>query len=156
MRAAKLVLTLAIFWSCVPSRLSADGVDVPRLATDDVQAVVDAFRARLEMTHDVTVTVVPANELLVSVETAEEGKSGFLLSLDDRFLAGLDHDELSAVVAHELGHVWIFTHHPYLQTERLANDIAMRLVSRDSLHRVYLKVWERLGTKGDLARFLRH
>ena len=33
---------------------------------------------------------------------------------------------------HELGHVWIFTHHPYLQTEQLANRIAMRLVSRTS------------------------
>jgi len=50
--------------------------------------------------------------------------------------------------------VWIFTHHPYLQTEELANQIAMRAVSRASLERVYAKVWERGGTKGDLARFL--
>jgi hypothetical protein len=47
-----------------------------------------------------------------------------------------------------------FGHHPYLQTERLANEIAMRVVSRESLLRVYRKVWERGGAKGDLARFL--
>jgi hypothetical protein len=58
------------------------------------------------------------------------------------------------VVAHELGHVWIFTHHPYLQTERLADTVAMRVVSRKSLDRVYAKVWERGGAKGSLAQFL--
>jgi hypothetical protein len=57
-------------------------------------------------------------------------------------------------VAHELGHVWIFTHHPYLQTERLANSIAMRGVTRESLERVYRKVWQREGVKGDLVQFL--
>ena len=62
--------------------------------------------------------------------------------------------ELRAVVAHELGHVWIFTHHPYLQTERLANSIAMRVVSRQNLEKIYDKVWQRGGTKGDIVQFL--
>jgi predicted Zn-dependent protease len=66
----------------------------------------------------------------------------------------LTPDELEAAIAHELGHVWVFTHHPYLQTEELANQIAMRAVSRESLERVYGKVWERGGMKGDLVRFL--
>jgi Zn-dependent peptidase ImmA (M78 family) len=61
---------------------------------------------------------------------------------------------LKSTVAHELGHVWIFTHHPYLQTESLANQIAERVVSRESLVQVYEKVWKALGTKGDLARFV--
>jgi hypothetical protein len=52
-----------------------------------------------------------------------------------------------------MGHVWIFTHHPYLQTEQLANRIAMRLVSRENLQQVYEKVWKN-GAKGDLGRFL--
>ena len=69
-------------------------------------------------------------------------------------MKGLSDDELLAAVAHELGHVWIFTHHPYLQTEQLANDIAMRLVSRDALAQMYERVWSRRGTKGDLVRFL--
>jgi hypothetical protein len=57
-------------------------------------------------------------------------------------------------MAHELGHVWVFTHHPYLQTEKLANQIAMRVVTRDSLVSVYQKLWEHGGTKGDLNTFL--
>ena len=60
----------------------------------------------------------------------------------------------SDILAHELGHVWVSTHHPYLQTERLANSIAMRVVSRDSLERVYEKMWARDGRKGDLLAFL--
>jgi hypothetical protein len=119
-----------------------------------IQSLVDNLRARLTLSHPVAVSLVPANALLVSVEAADDEGRGFKLSLEDRFVRGLDADELSAVVAHELGHVWIFTHHPYLQTERLANEIAMRIVPRDTLRRVYAKVWERLGTKGDLGRFL--
>ena len=65
----------------------------------------------------------------------------------------LSADEMEAVLAHELGHVWIFTHHPYLQTELLANQVAMRTVSRDALARVYEKVWKS-GAKGDLVSFL--
>ena len=78
----------------------------------------------------------------------------FLLSVEAAFLDQLTDDELEAAIAHELGHLWVFTHHPYLQTEELANQIAMRVVSRESLERVYVKVWGRLGTKGDLSRFL--
>jgi hypothetical protein len=83
-----------------------------------------------------------------------DGTRVFQMAFEERFLERLDPDDLKAIVAHELGHVWIFTHHPYLQTERLANSIAMRAVTRESLERVYTKVWEREGTKGDLARFL--
>ena len=54
-------------------------------------------------------------------------------------------------MAHELGHVWIYTHHPFLQTEELANEIAMRVVSRELLESLYQKVWERTGTKGKLT-----
>jgi len=60
---------------------------------------------------------------------------------------------LSASIAHELGHVWIFTHHPYLQTELLANQIALKVVTREELERVYEKVWKDKG-KGDLKDFL--
>jgi predicted Zn-dependent protease len=76
------------------------------------------------------------------------------LSVEASFLDTLTDSELEAAVAHELGHVWIFTHHPFLQTEELANKIAMRAVTRETLQRVYAKVWERSGTKGDLAWFL--
>jgi Peptidase family M48 len=119
-----------------------------------VQQVIDELREGLFLTVPVTASMVSSNPLLVSVEFAQGRDDAFQLSFEDGFIETLDDDELRAVVAHELGHVWIFTHHPYLQTERLANDIAMRIVSRESLERVYGKVWARKGLKGDIARFL--
>jgi hypothetical protein len=118
------------------------------------QTIADRFREALGIPESVVVSVVPHNPLLVSVERMSGRQGTFLLAIEEGFLATLDEEGLRAVIAHELGHVWIFTHHPYLQTEQLANRIAMRLVSRDSLARVYPKVWERTGMKGDLSRFL--
>jgi hypothetical protein len=125
-----------------------------RLDARRVQELVDELKGRLPIPDDVRVSIVPTNSLLVSVEVLKQPQRGFLLSLEDSFLDRLNEDELRAVIAHELGHVWIFTHHPYLQTEQLANEIAMRLVDRESLVAVYSKVWARTGTKGDLVGFL--
>jgi Zn-dependent protease with chaperone function len=66
----------------------------------------------------------------------------------------LDEVELSAVIAHEIGHLWIYTHHPYLQTEALANRIALKLVGRQALASAYRKLWDRTGEPGDLDAFL--
>jgi hypothetical protein len=131
----------------------ADPPTIVRRDTTWVQEVVDDYLARLSMSSAVRVSVVEQNQLVASVETSGEG-GPFTLSLQENFLAALSEDELRAVIAHELGHVWIFTHHPYLQTERLANDIAMRLVTRDTLVTVYQKLWQSQGTKGDLVRFV--
>jgi len=128
--------------------------DLPRNDPKRLQVIVDDLAQRLALSATVTVAVVPTNPLLVSVAVKEGRKDAFVLSFEDAFLDGLDDDGLRAVVAHELGHVWIFTHHPYLQTERLANSVAMRVVSRQSLEKVYDHVWDRLGTKGDIAQFL--
>ena len=85
----------------------------------------------------------------MSVEPVENGsKRGFRLNVEEAFVKGLSDAELMAAVAHELGHVWIFTHHPFLQTEQLANDIAMRLVSRDALVHLYERVWSRARDEG--------
>ena len=119
-----------------------------------VQLVVDELNGRLTIPSEVTVWVVASNPLLVSVEPDKGRRGTFVMSFEETFLAQLDPTELRAVIAHELGHVWIFTHHPYLQTERLANEVAMRVVSRQSLEKVYSKVWERGGAKGDLVQFL--
>jgi hypothetical protein len=123
-----------------------------RTVTTRLQGIVDELRSKLAIPDEVTVSIVPTNPLMASVEAAD-GRDGFVLSMEADFVERLTQEELEAVIAHELGHVWIFTHHPYLQTERLANQIAMRLVTRESLEQVYGKVWKDAG-KGDLSRFL--
>lgn len=121
-----------------------------------IQSVVDELSARLSIQQNVHATIVPHNERMVSVEhlVRPENENSFVLSFDQKFLDQLTDDDLSTCVAHELGHVWIFTHHPYLQTEELANDIAMQVVSRESLSRIYTKLWAHLGTEGNLSDFL--
>jgi hypothetical protein len=99
----------------------------------------------------VVVSIVEHNQLVVSVERAKDGSGAFSLSIDRDFLDGLTTAEIDAVVAHELGHVWVFTHHPFLQTEELANQIAMQVVPQDTLAGVYDKVWKRVGRKGNLV-----
>ena len=126
--------------------------DSPQLTR--VQRLSDQLRARLDISESVQVTIVTVNPLLMSVEPVEGGATRvFQLKVEEEFVSALSDAELAAAVAHELGHVWVFTHHPFLQTEQLANDIAMRLVSREALEQLYERVWSRRGTKGDLARF---
>lgn len=122
----------------------------------NLQALADELIARLSLDARVEVAIVAANPTLVSVEPATPSgeRRVFTMSFQADVLELLDEEDLRAVVAHELGHVWIFTHHPYLQTERLANDIARRVVSRESLEKVYAKVWAHAGAKGDVSRFL--
>ncbi len=121
--------------------------------TERVQILVDQFRARLNLPRAVTASIVPENPLLVSVSPPSQIDGAYGLAFEGRFLDRLSDDELKAVVAHELGHVWIFTHHPYLQTEAGANQIAERLVTRQTLERVYAKVWPKGAPRGVVARF---
>ena len=89
-----------------------------------------------------------------SVETLA-GRSGpFVITADRAFVKSLSEPELEAAIAHELGHVWIYTHYPYVQTERLANDIALRVTSAEILAPVYEKVWQRTGARGNLAEYI--
>lgn len=118
-----------------------------------LQLLVDAIRLRLGIERAVTVAIVEKNPYLVPVEAPAQPDGAFEVRVEAHMLELLTADELEAVLAHELGHVWIFTHHPYLQTELLANQVAMRAVRREALARVYEKVWKQ-GPKGDLASFL--
>jgi len=119
-----------------------------------MQFISDHLREKLQIMERVEVTLVDHNPLVLSVET-RSGRSGpFTISIDRDFVASLSPEELEAAIAHELGHVWIYTHHPYLQTERLANDIALRVVSRSMLQPVYEKVWKRTGIKGNLVELI--
>jgi len=145
-------------WLCLAALafLSQRPVHAEELATecDRVQQVVDDSRARLGIPQEIRVSIVPTNALVVSVQPHSVQAGVFILSFEQEFLQQLSDDEIAAVVAHELGHVWIFTHHPYLQTEQLANQIAMRLVARETLEPVYDKLWKRLGVTGDMAAYL--
>src|SRR5262249_7449242 len=110
------------------------------------------LESRLNMTQRVDVRVVPADEKMVSVRRMPGDV--FMISIDQGFFSSLTHEELRAAIAHELGHVWISSHHPYLQTEALANEIAMRAVTRQSMKSIYAKLWLHLGAPGDLDELL--
>ena len=139
---------IAVTRAAGPERIIPNPRDQQR-----IQEIVNEFMAKLNMAHKVAVAVVPKNPLMVSVGYPDDSTT-FLLSVEEDFIGELTQDELEAAIAHELGHVWIFTHHPFLQTEVLANQIAQRLVPRSSLVHVYEKVWKRQGTEGDLSRFV--
>ncbi len=119
-----------------------------------LQDLTDDLRARLEIGELVHITLVDHNPLVMSVETLAGRTGPFVISVDREFIHELSSKELEAAIAHELGHVWIYTHQPYVQTERLANDIAMRVVSRSMFEPVYEKVWARTGIKGNLIEFI--
>jgi hypothetical protein len=133
--------------------------NLPGAAAEDagarrIETIVDGLRRQLGIPANITVKVVADNRLAMSVEPLDGTKEDFLVSIDAAFLSHLDADELAAALAHELGHVWIFTHHPFLQTEALANQTAMRVVPRDSLKKLYVKLWAFEGTTGTIEDLL--
>jgi hypothetical protein len=124
----------------------------PKAKAHRLQIIVDGMREDLGVVHEVSVELVPSNPLRASVGPVKGAAKTFRLSIDQAFYDQLTEEELRAVVAHELGHVWIYTHHPFLQTEQQANQIALKLVSRGSIEKVYGKVWA-AGGAGSLPRF---
>ena len=110
------------------------------------------MREDLGVTLEMSVELVASNPLRASVEPVRGAVKTFRLSIEQAFYDQLTEEELRAVVAHELGHVWIYTHHPFLQTEQQANQIALKLVSRGSIEKVYGKVWA-AGAAASLPRF---
>jgi hypothetical protein len=119
-----------------------------------LQELTNDLRTRLQISEQVHVTLVEHNPLVMSVETLAGRTGPFVVTIDRGFINQLSREEAEAAIAHELGHVWIYTHHPYLQTERLANDIAMRVINRSAFEPVYKKVWARTGITGNLIEFL--
>ena len=153
-RTSALLALAILVSSVVPTTFAAEPTTTPTAIEGRLQSLVTNLKKRLEITPAIVVTIVPSNALMMSVEAPTGPAKPFLLSVEASFLNTLTDDEIEAAIAHELGHVWIFTHHPYLQTEGLANEIAKRLVARDNLVHVYEKLWQRQGTTGDLARLV--
>jgi len=112
------------------------------------QQFVDHMRTELQIRNEVQISIVIYQPLVFSVQPMDANKDRFLLEMELGFLLMLDDDELRAAVAHELGHVWIYTHHPFLQTENLANTVGQRMADRASFERIYAKLWAYEGTSG--------
>jgi hypothetical protein len=112
------------------------------------QQFVDHMRTALQIRNEVQISIVIYQPLVFSVQPMDANKDRFLLEMELGFLLMLDDDELRAAVAHELGHVWIYTHHPFLQTENLANTVGQRMADRASFERIYAKLWAYEGTSG--------
>lgn len=149
----KCLRVVMVLFALLPLHSRSSAASEPSRVVE-LQAITDQLRTRLDILERVEVTLVAHNPLVLSVET-QSGRSGpFVISVDEDFIESLTASEVEAALAHELGHVWIYTHHPYLQTEKLANDIALRVVSRATLEPVYEKVWKRTGIKGNLAEFI--
>jgi hypothetical protein len=121
---------------------------------DKVIPVVEGLKKKLHITNAIEIKIVDDNPLGLSVEPVDHRRDVFLLRIDGHLLNRLDSQELKAAIAHELGHVWIYTHHPYLQTEALANQIAMRAVNRDAFKKLYTELWSFKGSPGNIQELL--
>ena len=149
-----MTIGVALLLWLLPLRLDALPAPAEKLEIVALQDLTDELRTRLEIAERVHVTLVDHNPLVMSVETLAGRTGPFIITVDREFIGELSQKEVEAALAHELGHVWIYTHAPYLQTERLANDIAMRVVNRSAFEPVYEKVWARTGIKGNLIEFI--
>ena len=152
---SKFFLALALLIVTAPlarARLSAQTAEAG--PERRAQLVVDALRARLGLAATVTVQLVDRDVRMASVRINAANPGGFVLSLQRDFIDRLTTAQLEAALAHELGHVWISTHHPYLQTEQLANRIAMRVAPRERLVEVYEAVWGADALHGSFEKFL--
>ena len=145
-------LAVALTWMGVggPLRAATRAGEAPAL---QVQQLVDALRAKLGITAEVRASIVERDPRTLSVQRDPRAPGIFALSVERGFAEGLSAAQLEAALAHELGHVWIYTHHPYLQTEQLANRVAMRAVSR-RLVEVYRTLWGADALHGSLEAFL--
>lgn len=141
------ILLLILLFSPVHSRAAAGEEMGP--TEHRIELIIQDFSHRLGITQQIVFSMVPGDTLLASVRPVLEDSDVFQISFDPKFIQTLDDGELCAAVAHELGHVWIYTHFPYLQTEVLANRQALKLVSRSDLGRIYEKVWKWKGERGD-------
>lgn len=135
--------------------VESSGAAATAVTVHSVQEVVDECRDALGLSPMVRVVLVDENPRVVSVARDIGAPDAFVLAFARGFLVELTAAEVRAVVAHELGHVWIFGHHPYLQTEQLANEVALRLVTRAELESAYRKVETMAGRMPATGRLSR-
>jgi hypothetical protein len=135
-----------IFMVAVP--VAQDPPNILNLRVALAQEIVSHLRGELSIRNEVDIVLVKYHPLVFFVEPEDARKQRFRLSMEADFLLRLDDDELLAAMAHEMGHVWIFTHFPFLHTEMLANTIGQRAAPRRSFERIYAKLWAYERTTG--------
>ena len=128
-----------IFLVVVP--VAPDPPNILNVRVALAREMVNQLRDELSIRSEVDIALVKYHPLVFFVEPEDARKERFRLSIEVDFFLRLDDEELLAALAHEMGHVWIFTHFPFLHTEMLANTIGQRVVPRRSFERVYTKLW---------------
>ncbi len=145
--AGALLALCAVIGEFPGSANAADRSDA--LIVQRFDRVLPSIKDRLGLSAHIRLVLVDHNNLVVSVQRDAGKRGSYELVAERRFILGLDENDFAAAIAHELGHVWIFSHRPYLQTERLANDVALKAVSRDQLLNLYEKLWKYMDVPGD-------
>jgi hypothetical protein len=151
---AAVAAGLALVCGGAPVRADEAPARNDRARVAQLQQLVDALRDRMGIAAPVVVTMVERDARALSVRRSPDVAGAFALSAERAFVGTLTAEQIEAALAHELGHVWIYTHHPFLQTEQLANRVAMRAVSRDRLVEVYRALWGQDAVHGSLETFL--
>lgn len=118
-----------------------------------LEKIAAQLAAALEIHKRVQVAIVPENDRVVSVEPFVSGE-GYRVEFERAFFDQLSEEEVTAALAHEIGHVWIFSHPPYLHTEALANEIALKVVPRKPFETLYTKLWTYTKVTGNLVDLL--
>ena len=126
----------------------------PGIRMARLDEVASGLAAALKVSGHVEVVVVMRNDLVVSVEPLAKPEDGYRVVFDQRFFDRLDNDEIAAALAHEIGHVWIYSHFPFLQTEALANEIALKVAPRKTMESLYNKLWAYTGVTGNIEELL--
>ena len=119
-----------------------------REEAEEAQSMIESLQRDLGIGPEVLISMVAYHPFVFAVEPVSRDRTTFRLYMEAGFAIQLSRAELRAALAHELGHVWIFTHHPYLQTEHLANQIALQVVPRRDLEQLYAKLWAYEGKPG--------
>jgi hypothetical protein len=146
-------LVVLAFFLCAPAVWAFSPKVPPLVRVARLEEVAAGLASALDVRKPVQVIVVPRNELVVSVEPLPGGE-GYRVVFEQRFFDRLDEEELTAALAHEIGHVWIYSHHPFLQTEALANEMALKVVQRKPLETLYAKLWTYTGLTGNIVELL--
>src|SRR5689334_13483228 len=157
-RTEAVALRVLVLVACLFFQASDAGAFSPKtppgVRSPKLDEIASGIATTLSIGRRVEVLVVMRNDLVVSVEPLPVPDEGYRVVFDQRFFDRLNEDEINAALAHEIGHVWIYSHFPYLQTEALANEIALKVTPRKTMESLYDKLWAYTGVKGNIEELL--